>query len=198
MRKTVLFLVVLLLALSAFLPTGAVHAKGYSQGEVVVANRASGTISVIDVRTEHVTTVNLPAGDNPPEPMYVVYVHRGNYVFVGDRANDRVVVFDADDYSVVDTIPAGANLIALKHTGGDPIDLTQYDVKAGVDGGAMLTLTINDAYMTNVSVDKSSFKAGETAQYKYTGGPLNANQQYTVQIINKITNQVTEKKVFVY
>ena len=107
MRKTVLFLVTLLLALSTFLPTGAVYAKGYSQGEVVVANRASGTISVIDVRTEHVTNYDLPEGDNPPEPMYVVYVHRGNYVFVGDRANDQVVVFDADDYSVVATIPAG-------------------------------------------------------------------------------------------
>ena len=71
MRKTVLFLVTLLLALSAFLPTGAVYAKGYSQGEVVVANRGSGSISVIDAQTDElIDTIPLPAGDNPPEPMY--------------------------------------------------------------------------------------------------------------------------------
>ena len=120
MRKTVLFLVVLLLTLTAFLPTGTVYAKGRSQGEVVVANRASGTISVIDVRTEQVLeTVNLPAGDNVPEPMYVVYSRRGNYVFVGDRANNRVVVFDADDYEVVTTIDAGAGIF---HMWADDLD----------------------------------------------------------------------------
>ncbi len=77
-------------------------------GGVVVANRGSGTISVIDAATDQLTgTYALPAGENPPEPMYVNYVKPGNHVFVGDRANDRVVVFDADDYSVVTTIPAG-------------------------------------------------------------------------------------------
>lgn len=120
MRKTVLFLVILLLGLTAFLPTGTVHAKGHSQGEIVVANRASGTISVIDVRSEQVVaTVDLPAGDNVPEPMYVVYSRRGNHVFVGDRANNRVVVFDADDYEVVTTIEAGAGVF---HMWADELD----------------------------------------------------------------------------
>jgi YVTN family beta-propeller protein len=114
MRKTVLFVVALLLGLTAFLPTGVVHAKGHSQGEIVVANRASGTISVIDVRSEQViATVDLPEGDYMPEPMYVVYSRRGNHVFVGDRANNRVVVFDADDYEVVTTIDAGAGIFHM-------------------------------------------------------------------------------------
>lgn len=114
MRKIVLLLVALLLGLSAFLPTGAVQARGYSQGDIVVANRSSGTISVIDVRTEEViATIDLPAWDHPPEPMYVVYSRRGNYVFVCDRANDRVVVFDAHDYDVVKTIETGAGVFHM-------------------------------------------------------------------------------------
>jgi YVTN family beta-propeller protein len=77
-------------------------------GKVVVANRASGTISVIDVATDQViATVALPDGDNPPEPMYVNYSWPVGRVFVGDRANDRVVVFGAGDLSVQGTVPAG-------------------------------------------------------------------------------------------
>lgn len=93
-------------ALMAAIPAAA-SASG-TAGEVVVANRASGTISVIDAATDQlIGTFALPDGDNTPEPMYVNYVAPGNRVFVGDRANDRVVVFDADDYSVLTTIPAG-------------------------------------------------------------------------------------------
>jgi len=114
MRKTVLFLVVLLLGLSAFLPVGTAYADGGPKGEVVVANRASGTISVIDARSDElIATINLPAGDNPPEPMYVVHSKKGGYVFVGDRANDRVVAFDDDDYSVVATVPAGEGVFHM-------------------------------------------------------------------------------------
>lgn len=112
MRKTGLFIVALMLALSAFLPTGAVNAN--SNGEVVVANRASGSISIIDVGTNQlIDTVPLPAGNHMPEPMYVVYVKEAGYIFVGDRANDRVVVFDPDDYSVVTTVDTGAGVFHM-------------------------------------------------------------------------------------
>ena len=59
----------------------------------------------------------LPPGDASPEPMYVTYVKRTNQVFVGDRANNRVVVFDADDYSVTGTIAAGNGVF---HQWADP------------------------------------------------------------------------------
>jgi DNA-binding beta-propeller fold protein YncE len=80
-----------------------------SKGGVVVANRGSGSISVIDVLTSAVNHVPLPtsAGDNPPEPMYVTYSATHDLVFVGDRANDRVVAFNAFDYSLRTTIPVG-------------------------------------------------------------------------------------------
>ncbi|MCB9513919.1 MAG: YncE family protein [Candidatus Latescibacteria bacterium] len=84
------------------------HGNG---GEAVVANRGSGTISVIDARTLDVETYDLPAGDNPPEPMYVVQV--GQRVFVGDRANSRVVAFSKGDYDVVGTVPAGQGVFHM-------------------------------------------------------------------------------------
>jgi 3-carboxymuconate cyclase len=80
-----------------------------ARGKIVVANRASGTISVIDIHSDEVVdTIPLPAGPNPPEPMYVFYVPSHKRVFVNDRMNNRVVVFDARDFSVEDTVDTGA------------------------------------------------------------------------------------------
>jgi YVTN family beta-propeller protein len=89
-----------------------------AMGSIVVANRASGTISVIDVSTDQVTaTINLPDGANAPEPMYVVYSRPSDRVFVGDRANDRVVVFRASDFSYEASVPAGTGVF---HMWADP------------------------------------------------------------------------------
>lgn len=80
-----------------------------ARGKIVVANRASGTISIIDTHSDGlVDTIPLPSGPNVPEPMYVVYVPSHNRVFVDDRMNNRVVVFDAHDFSVDATIDTGA------------------------------------------------------------------------------------------
>jgi DNA-binding beta-propeller fold protein YncE len=121
MRRSITALTALAVALTLILalPAAATEAKSFGNaGEVVIADRASGTISVIDAGTDQlIGTFPLPPGDNPPEPMYVTYVKDGNHVFVGDRANDRVVVFDADDYSVVGTIAAGAGVF---HQWADP------------------------------------------------------------------------------
>lgn len=114
MRKTGSFLIVLWMALAAFLPAGIASAQGNPSGEIVVANRGSGSISIIDVETNQlIDTVPLPAGDNMPEPMYVVFVEEAGFVFVGDRANDRVVVFDPDDYSVAATVATGAGVFHM-------------------------------------------------------------------------------------
>jgi YVTN family beta-propeller protein len=82
----------------------------YNGGTVVVANRGSGSISVIDARAaELVGTYMLPQmdGDALPEPMYVNHVKRSGRVFVGDRANDRVAVFDARTFEIEGTVPTG-------------------------------------------------------------------------------------------
>ncbi|NNG27296.1 MAG: beta-propeller fold lactonase family protein, partial [Ignavibacteriaceae bacterium] len=85
-----------------------------NRGDIVVANRNSGSISVINTKTDEVSgTYQLPAGPNTPEPMYVVFVKRGRRVFVGDRANNQVVVFNSSNYSVVTTIPVGQGVFHM-------------------------------------------------------------------------------------
>ncbi len=77
-----------------------------AHARIVVANRASGTVSVIDPTTDRIIlTEPLPPGPNAPEPMYVVAVPALRRVLVGDRANSRVVVFDARTFEVIATVP---------------------------------------------------------------------------------------------
>lgn len=79
--------------------------KNRFQGKMVIANRASGSISVIDTRKDKVVgTYSLP--DNG-EPMYVNWSVFNNVVMVGDRANNRIVFFNGDDFSVKGFAPAG-------------------------------------------------------------------------------------------
>jgi YVTN family beta-propeller protein len=51
--------------------------------------------------------------DNPPEPMYVYYSPIGNRVFVGDRSNDRVVVYNASTLDVETTVAAGEGVFHM-------------------------------------------------------------------------------------
>lgn len=115
MKKLRLLLMTSLIMVFSLLFVGSAHASGgrhSARGKIVVADRASGTISIIDARTDQVIdTVALPDGENPPEPMYVVYAR--NRVFVGDRANNRVVVFDANDFSVEGSVDAGAGVFHM-------------------------------------------------------------------------------------
>jgi DNA-binding beta-propeller fold protein YncE len=82
-------------------------------GNIVVADRGSGTLTVIDVETDRPTTVPMPPGLNKPEPMYVVSTQFPRRVFVGDRANNRVVVFDSKDFSVQKEISVGAGVFHM-------------------------------------------------------------------------------------
>ena len=104
-----------------------------ARGRVVVANRADGTLSVIDTKTEAVTTIPMP---DDGEPMYVVYTAARNRVFVGDRANDRVVAFDARTFEVDGFVPTGAGVF---HMWADP-QSQQLWVVGDVDN----TLTVVD------------------------------------------------------
>ncbi len=88
------------------------------EGKIAIANRASGTISIIDVSSDRVIgTHTLPAGSRMPEPMYVVY--SSGRVFVGDRANNQVIVFNPRTFVVESTVPAGAG---IWHMWADPFD----------------------------------------------------------------------------
>jgi DNA-binding beta-propeller fold protein YncE len=98
------FLLLVALLLTGLVTTSVTGATG-GDGTIVVANRAGGDLTLIDVATDTATTLAMPGGTNPAEPMYVV--HKAGKVFVGDRANNRIVVFDSADWSVVGEVLAG-------------------------------------------------------------------------------------------
>lgn len=77
---------------------------------IVVGNRASGSFSLIETTTNVVSTVALPGGPNNPETMYFTYHPDTVQLFVGDRGNDRIVVYDALTWNVVNTIPTGQGI----------------------------------------------------------------------------------------
>jgi YVTN family beta-propeller protein len=118
------------LALAVMVCTAAVTAgtAGQGGGFILVANRGSSSFSVIDPASDEVVkTVALPAGANVPEPMYIVDGGRGR-VFVGDRANRRVVVFDRR-FRPIATLTAGAGVFHMWAGGGqvwvnNDIDMT--------------------------------------------------------------------------
>lgn len=93
-------------------PASGIEFASLQAGKIVVANRASGDISIINVETDQVlSNISLPGP--AAEPMYVVYTQAGNRVFVGDRANNQVVAFDADDFSVEGTVSVGAGVFHM-------------------------------------------------------------------------------------
>ena len=110
------------------------------RGTVVVANRGDGTLTLIDVRTDTPRTLALPPGDADPEPMYVVYA--AGRLFVGDRANDRVVVYQPRDWSVEATVPAGDGVF---HMWADPRGRQLWVNNDGDD-----TITVIDARLLDV------------------------------------------------
>lgn len=79
-------------------------------GTIVVANRNSGNISILNEETgELIRTVDLPQseGEPTPEPMYVYNLISTNEVIVDDRANNRVVFFDSETFEVTGTVNTG-------------------------------------------------------------------------------------------
>lgn len=118
MKRILTGMISMTLVLVGILPLSITWANGnpFLTGKIVVANRAAGTISIINTSTDQVVdTISLPGSS--PEPMYVVYTHVTHQVFVGDRANNSVVVFNADDFSVEGTIPTGNGVF---HMWADP------------------------------------------------------------------------------
>jgi YVTN family beta-propeller protein len=116
----------------AIVTTLADVSAAFAGGKIVVANRGSASISVIDVKTDSVIGTH-PLPDNG-EPMYVVFSPRRNRVFVGDRANDRVVVFNRHDFSVETSVPVGDG---VWHMWSDPTEQQLWVVS---DGDKTLTV----------------------------------------------------------
>lgn len=90
-----------------------VPSLAWTQGQIVVADRSGGTLTVIDVATDSPTVIAMPPSLMAPEPMSVTYSAAHNRVFVGDRANDRVVVFNAGDFEVETSVDVGSGVFHM-------------------------------------------------------------------------------------
>ncbi len=117
-RRSLLF--VTLFSLFSFNPAVASdedekeYERHHDRGLIVVANRASASLSVIDVKTDTVIdTLTLPAAGQTPEPMYVVHVPQADWFLVGDRANNRVVAFDDEDFTVEGEVATGSGVFHM-------------------------------------------------------------------------------------
>ena len=85
----------------------------YASGSVLVANRASASVTVVDVMNDTTTTIPLVGGTNTPEPLSLAYSAAFRRVFVGDRANNRVVVLSANDFAQESTVSTGAGVFHM-------------------------------------------------------------------------------------
>ena len=113
--------------------------NGNRSTAVVVANRGSGDISIIDTASLAVENRDLP-GD--AEPMYVNHDRRSNRIFVGDRRSSTIVVLDDDNYDIVGSVPVGDGVF---HQWLDPA-LRQL----WVIGDTSQTVTIVDTHKLDV------------------------------------------------
>lgn len=85
---------------------------------LVVANRGDGTISVIDAQSMTVIdTVALPSATNASVPGYVTYSAAHDRLYVGDEANQRVVVFAAGDFAHIADLPALGDVFHIWQNG---------------------------------------------------------------------------------
>ena len=83
---------------------------------IVIVNRGAGTLSIIDPLTDTVVqTVALPAGEFASRPGYVVYSAVRQRIYVGDEANDRIIVMDAKDFRVVAEMPVPSDAFHMWH-----------------------------------------------------------------------------------
>lgn len=86
--------------------------KGSCGATIAIANRVDGTLSILDAEYgDLIKTVDMPKPSHAhhPQPMYVNAID--GIVYVGDRANDWVAVFDATrNYKVVKLMAGGSGI----------------------------------------------------------------------------------------
>lgn len=138
-RPVVIALLVAVLV-AALAPAAAAADTDDRGPTVVVANRGSGDLTVIDSVTLATQTIDL-GGD--AEPMYVNHDPVRGLVFVGDRADDSVVVLDDQTFEQLDRIAVAPGVF---HQWLDP-DLGQL----WVVGDSSRTVSVVDVATGTVS-----------------------------------------------
>lgn len=146
----------LCLALTTAMP--AVADTPIDTGKIVVANRTSGTLSVIDVATDVVVktvSVAIPRS-RPPEPMYVQHVPALHEVFVSDRTNRYVAVYDDETFNLKNTAPLGNGAF---HMWADPQGKQLWSVN-DIDKTLSVIHPKTLKVVATVSLPKDLIKAG--------------------------------------
>jgi len=136
-------LLLLLLSLS-----GCGGSNGNKGEYVVVANRASGSFSVIDIKADTVQTYSLPDGDLVPEPMYIVFSPENELIYIGDRANNRLVIYNTSNYeNPVGFVDVGAGIF---HMWGEPAH-NQLWVNNDIDKTISVVDMLNSSVISTIS-----------------------------------------------
>lgn len=86
-----------------------------TQERVLIANRGGGSITIIDAVTNNIIDSIKITSPSKGEPMYIVYAD--SKVFVGDRANKVVRVYNPANFAEIKTIACGNGIF---HMWADP------------------------------------------------------------------------------
>lgn len=81
---------------------------------VAIANRAAGTVTLVDVQSEERLEIRLEPGS---EPMYAQNPYFSDEIWIGDRGNNRVLVYDALRLRRIAEIPTGAGVFHMWNHG---------------------------------------------------------------------------------
>ncbi len=139
-RSLTVLVAALMLALLPAATVGAVESTEDKSPAVVVANRGSGDISIINTRTHEVTTMDLPG---EAQPMYVNHDPVQDRVFVGDRNASQIVVLDDDTFEVISSVDVGEGVF---HQWVDPNNSQLW-----VIGDSSQTVTVVDTRTLDVT-----------------------------------------------
>jgi YVTN family beta-propeller protein len=169
-------------------------------GKVAVANRAAGTVSIIDASTDNVVhTLTLPDTEQAAEPMYVVY--KENRIYVGDRANNQVAVYDSYGYNLLTTVPAGQGVFHMWSAKNAQRLLVNNDIDNTVTVIDTNTLTVLNTLSLPADLIKLGFKPhdvfvtdnGRVAFISLVGGP--EGNDYVIKLSTTHNKELARQEV---
>ena len=197
--KSLLLSVVLFSGVGMAAGAGASYTE-IEQGKVAVANRASGTVSIINAQTDTVvSTLQLPASSATPEPMYVVY--KENRLYVGDRANNRIVVYDSFGFNLLSTISTGQGVFHMWAAKNAQMLLVNNDIDKTVTVIDTNSLSVLNTLSLPADLIEQGFKPhdvfvsdnGRSAFVSLVGG--GNGDDYVIKLSIKHNRELARKKV---
>lgn len=146
--------------------------------KIVVANRSGGSISFVDVITNHtVKTLSIPGS----EPMYVVYVPQKDKLYLGDRAAKKVHVVNPKNLEVEGSIDVGNGVFHM-----------------GADGQGRELWVANDIDNTISVINLSTNMVTNTINVDMKPHDVFLSQDGTTAFVSVFTGDPNSDKVYKY